>query len=105
MTSATEMELVGNTDAQRWAQEFVRMVTANPAIPTDEGTMIGWFANAIMAGYDEGTRKERQRDVVEKLRELIFQAAGAATGPLLEDHPDLRVPVRARRSGCRTRLR
>lgn len=90
--SATEMDLVGNTDAQRWAQEFVRMAEANPAIPTDEGTMIGWFANAIMAGYDEGQRKERQRPLVEKLHELLFQVAGAATTPLLQDHPDYEFP-------------
>lgn len=90
--SATEMELVGNTDAQTWAREFVKMVQANPAIPTDEGTMIGWFANAIMAGHDEGRRIEQKRDIGEKLREIIYQAAGAATRPLLEDHPDYVFP-------------
>jgi hypothetical protein len=36
-------------DAQLWAREFVRL-----APPTDEGTMIGWFANAIDAGRDAG---------------------------------------------------
>lgn len=39
-------------DAQLWAVKWKEAIAANPAIPNDEGTMIGWFANAIMAGYD-----------------------------------------------------
>lgn len=41
-------------DAQVWAKKFIRTVSANPEIASDEGTMIGWFANAIMIGYDRG---------------------------------------------------
>jgi hypothetical protein len=74
------IDLVGETDAQ------------NPSIPKDEGTMIGWFANAIMAGYDKGKRDEQERNIIEKLRGIIFQAAGAATAPLLEDNPDYIFP-------------
>lgn len=85
-------DLVGETDAQIWAKRWLEIIAENPDIPTDEGTMIGWFANAIMAGYDQGRQQEQKRDVVEKLREIIFQAAGAATGPLLEDHPDYVFP-------------
>jgi hypothetical protein len=40
-------------DARDWAKAFVEIVKAHPAIATDEGTMIGWFANALMRGYDE----------------------------------------------------
>lgn len=43
-------------DAKDWAEAFVAHVQANPSIATDEGTMIGWFANAIMRGYDEHAR-------------------------------------------------
>lgn len=50
--SKTMMNLIGETDARVWAREFVRLAKLHPAIPTDEGTMIGWFANAIMAGHD-----------------------------------------------------
>lgn len=46
-----------NTDAQDWATEFVNAVRENPDIATDEGTMIAWFANAIMAGHDEARLK------------------------------------------------
>ena len=40
-------------DARGWAKAFIEHVKVNPNIPTDEGTMISWFANAIMRGYDE----------------------------------------------------
>jgi hypothetical protein len=45
--------LYGNLDARVWAKEFVKTVQQNPSIATDEGTMIGWFANAIMTGHDK----------------------------------------------------
>jgi hypothetical protein len=47
-------------DAVVWAKEFVETATRIPSIATDEGTMIGWFANAIMAGYDEAQRRCHQ---------------------------------------------
>ena len=47
-------KLVGETDAVIWAEEFVKTVEENPTIPTDQGTMISWFANAIVAGRDAG---------------------------------------------------
>lgn len=43
-----------STDAQVWAKEFVNHVSQNPAIATDEGAMIGWFANAIEVGRRAG---------------------------------------------------
>jgi hypothetical protein len=46
-------------DARVWARQFVQMGKQNPSIATDEATMIGWFANAIMRGYDEHERKPR----------------------------------------------
>lgn len=39
-------------DARVWAKEWLETLAENPDIATDEGAMIGWFANAIMAGYD-----------------------------------------------------
>jgi len=41
-------QLIGEFDASKWAAEFVRMHGG------DEGLMLSWFANAIMAGYDRG---------------------------------------------------
>lgn len=39
-------------DARVWADEWEKTLAQNPSIATDKGCMIGWFANAIMAGYD-----------------------------------------------------
>jgi len=52
-----DVNFTQSTDAQIWAKEFISRIKDNPEIATDEGTMIGWFANAIMAGYDEARRK------------------------------------------------
>lgn len=79
--------LIGEMDAQIWTKHWLATIAEHPTIPTDEGAMLAWFANAIMSGYDAGRHFEQKRDIVEKLREIIFQAAGAATRPLLEDHP------------------
>ncbi len=39
-------------DVRNWVRSWFETIEKNPSIPTDEGTRIGWFANAIMAGYD-----------------------------------------------------
>jgi hypothetical protein len=52
------------TDAMVWAQEWCKVARQiatreqSWAALDDEGWMVGWFANAIMRGYDEGVRKE-----------------------------------------------
>lgn len=80
-------DLVSEFDATVWTKVWLETIAEYPTIPTDEGTMLGWFANALMAGYDRGRSDEQKRDIGEKLREIVYQAAGAATRPLLEDHP------------------
>lgn len=37
--------LYSTTDAQVWAEEFMKVVKSGAVV--DEGLMIGWFANAI----------------------------------------------------------
>lgn len=54
-------------DAQDWARAFVERVRENPSIATDEATMLGWFANALMRGYDEHARRASTEYQVEKL--------------------------------------
>jgi hypothetical protein len=49
-----DVNLHDTTDAQIWTEEWLKTIKRHPEIPTDRGTMIGWFANAIMAGYDAG---------------------------------------------------
>lgn len=43
------------TDAKLWADEFCRLNTAS-----DHGTMLGWFANAIMIGMDTQRWKQEE---------------------------------------------
>lgn len=50
-------------DAHVWAKKWMETIQEHPDIPTDEGTMIGWFANAIMAGWDAATTNT-QADLV-----------------------------------------
>jgi hypothetical protein len=42
-------------DARVWVEKWMEHLKKDPSIATDEGTMLGWFANAIMAGYDTAT--------------------------------------------------
>ena len=59
----TDGELLGCADASIWAREFCkkwrRVVTGQP--PPDEGWMLAWFANAMMAMHDFVERKHEAR--------------------------------------------
>ena len=88
-----QVDLHRTTDGMVWAREFVHILGNHPtADPYDVGFMHTWFANAIETGRMEGRDAEMRRDFVDKLHEIIFQAAGAATMPLLMDHPDYVFP-------------
>jgi len=48
----------GSVDAQVWAQAFLQtrievLADGRGDIASDEGTLIGWFANAMMAQHDK----------------------------------------------------
>mgnify|MGYP003646305149 CR=1 FL=1 len=58
-----EIDLHSVTDARVWAREFIRISGANPGITRCEGKMLGWFANAIMAGYDLSNRQRKEANV------------------------------------------
>lgn len=55
-TDEEMLALTGEFDGNKWAEMFVR---CKP--PTDKDTMRGWFANAIMAGYDHAKREDRKK--------------------------------------------
>lgn len=48
--------MTDNTDAMFWAKQFMQTVREH-SIEVNEDFMLGWFANAIMAGYDTARRK------------------------------------------------
>jgi hypothetical protein len=97
-------KLNGEFNARVWANEFVGFVSNKPEIATDEGTMIGWFANAIMAGYDKGVvgidalraENERLNAENEKLKDAIvtshFDGIMACLGAIKKQLPDTQLP-------------
>src|SRR5947209_14155696 len=86
-------KLFGTTDARTWALEFIDVLDHDENInPKDLGFLIGWFANAIETGRIAGVEEERQRPIMEKIHEVLYQVAGAATAPLLQACPDLIFP-------------
>jgi hypothetical protein len=56
---------VTTIDAQKWADEFVRLNSAS-----DKGTMLAWFASAIMAGIDSVKRENQQLTISTKYHDL-----------------------------------
>jgi hypothetical protein len=52
-----EHTLPQSIDARDWADEWLKTIALHPDIPTDRMTMVTWFANAIMAGYDAAERR------------------------------------------------
>jgi hypothetical protein len=53
-------------DAQDWAEAFCKIATDlgykdAGGMPVDEGWMIGWFAAALMRGFDEATARNHSR--------------------------------------------
>lgn len=50
-------------DAQKWTSEFCKrfsVFTKEGIVQDQRGLMIGWFANAIMAGYDTAMMRSAQ---------------------------------------------
>ena len=46
-------------DAMDWAKAFCKI---NPTCGLDESTMVGWFANALMRGYDEHASRKPEAE-------------------------------------------
>lgn len=59
-TAGAFLEYCG-TDAAKWAEQFCGMFECE----ADEGTMIGWFANAIEAGRAAGFNESR--DILKRM--------------------------------------
>lgn len=62
-------ELLSTMDGKVWADEFMATKARIGEKEFDHAMMLAWFANAIMAGFDEANRRSQQ--TVERLeREL-----------------------------------
>lgn len=82
-------ELLQTTDAEVWADEFMRLFGDRPEV-IDKGLMIGWFANAMAAQEMAGTKKERRLaglgdDLWSQLEFLRQMWQHGTRGPLIEE--------------------
>jgi ribosomal protein L37AE/L43A len=76
-------------DARDWAKSFVAHVKAIPGIPADEETMLGWFANALMRGFDENDARWRKAVAQSGRTHVGFLTREAVAGAVLgalDDH-------------------
>ena len=71
-------------DGQVWATTWMQYVTKNPAIAQDKETMLGWFCNSIMAGYDAAQRRweARARERLSASEAVYGFAAWLTTSPV-----------------------
>lgn len=70
---------VTSFEAREWAKEFSRMFPmvlkdGEGAMPTEE-LMLGWFASAIMAGYDHANRSQPASGLVPLQKEELYKLA------------------------------
>lgn len=56
------INLTNTFDAKLWVDEWIETITKNPSIPTDKEAMLGWFANALMAGYNRAKKENAGRN-------------------------------------------
>ena len=70
----TEKKVPASFDAWDWANEFNDVLVSHNEQPIDPGFIMGWFANALMRGYDEKD-KEWHKWVDECPMEIFFKQA------------------------------
>ena len=69
-------KLLGTMDAKVWTDEFMATRARLGDKEFDHAMMLAWFANAIMAGFDEANRRaqralEMEREKVTGLEEQL----------------------------------
>jgi hypothetical protein len=82
-----------NPDARAWADYFMACKEYNPAIANDPKTMVGWFANAMMAALDSRPSPDGLINAVEEW------AAVKSHGSELEDAEEKLLKVLERMRG------
>jgi hypothetical protein len=68
-------------DALKWEESFVEQFRDNPAAVLENGVMLSWFANAIMAGYDQARRRYEMTNRHDMLMNMIDGIAEAEDKP------------------------
>lgn len=100
-------------DAKLWADEFMATKQRLGDAEFDHAMMLGWFANAIMQGYDEGQRRAKadtqatvealQRERDEAIREHGKESGfwGRTCARLLDKRDKLQAALDAEREKMR----
>ncbi len=65
MTTENDDAFTQSFDGLVWAEAFVKRVRAGVIDPREAGDVHGWFANAIMRGYDEARRGTERAEAAE----------------------------------------
>lgn len=62
--------------ALEWTNQWMERIKKDPSIATDEGAMLGWFANAIMAGFDTAQfGNGRVREIAQARNDALEECA------------------------------
>ena len=90
-------------DAKLWADEFMATKQRLGDAEFDHAMMLGWFANAIMRGYDEGKRlgATDAQATIAALEETILKM-GENAAVVAKDAWLRRNRLRRCRRGCRS---
>ena len=79
-----DMTIHHNTDAQAWAKLFIETTKdMDRDVFRDEGYMIAWFANAMMAMYDSMDPQKAANEILrlrKSRNEILEEAALNAEG-------------------------
>jgi predicted HAD superfamily Cof-like phosphohydrolase len=86
--ASNDNDLLSTFDSRIWAERFVQRVKKNPSIATDTGTMLAWFAGAIMSGYDH--RERMQSNYFEDVQDFHKRVVELDTA----DTPSVPAPER-----------
>lgn len=71
----TPRDVSVSMDGRVWAAEFMRSCVENPSVPYDLGSMVGWFANALMKGHDEARNKYEEE--ITKVTDIAVSPGNA----------------------------
>ena len=93
-------------DGAKWAAEFRATALRLGCSDMDEGWLIGWFCNAIMAGYDRRENTAQQaaqvpevKALIEAARPYVSPVQNADFGRQMKQHEALCAALRAIEGG------
>ena len=80
-------KLLGTMDAKVWTDEFMATKARLGNKEFDHAMMLSWFANAIMAGFDEANRRAQRALDAEREKVKELERDNAAMKQLFHENP------------------